>query len=143
MTQQIIRSGDGTNYDWANDHIYVKAPDDLSAGRVTLVEDRLKPGFHLPRHYHKTMLEIFYILQGTIEFRFDEETVVVGSGDTVNIPPMVYHEVLCAEGAKMLTIFSPGGFDRYLAELAALSPDELNDMARTTALSEKYDTWLA
>ena len=46
--QRIIPAGGGDNYDWANDHVYVKAPLEVSDGRVTLVKDTLKPGFLLP-----------------------------------------------------------------------------------------------
>ena len=40
--QQIVLPGQGKNYDWANDHVFVKSTLNLSDGRVTLVEDRLK-----------------------------------------------------------------------------------------------------
>ena len=87
MNYQIIASGKGQDYDWANDHIFVKTTLDLTGGRVTFVEDTLKPGFHLPRHYHKEMIEIFYILEGEIEFKFDDATVIAVPGMTINIPP--------------------------------------------------------
>jgi hypothetical protein len=48
----------GKSYDWSSDHVLVKSTLDLSDGRVTL-EDRLKPGFHLARHHHRWMIEIF------------------------------------------------------------------------------------
>ncbi len=64
MKQQIIGDGQGQDYEWSKDHIFVKTTLDLTEGRVTVVEDTLKPGFHLPRHYHKAMTEIFYILDG-------------------------------------------------------------------------------
>ena len=60
--QQIVQAGEGPNYGWSNDHIYVKTSRDLTAGRVTVLEDTLKPGFYLPRHHHRVMTEIFYIL---------------------------------------------------------------------------------
>ena len=41
----------------------------------------------------------------------------------------------------MLTIFTPGGFDRYLAELATLTPAELDDAHGIRALGERYDIW--
>ena len=37
----------GRSYDWSKDHVHVKSTLDLSDGRLTLVEDRLKPGFSL------------------------------------------------------------------------------------------------
>jgi len=141
MKQQIIGSGQGRDYDWSKDHIFVKTASDLTGGRVAVVEDTLKPGFHLPRHFHKEMAEIFYILDGEVVFRFDDETVIATLGMTVNVPPHVGHDVTCENGGKLLTIFTPGGFDQYLAELAALTEEQLADEELMKALSEKYDSW--
>jgi quercetin dioxygenase-like cupin family protein len=141
MKQEIIGSGQGRDYDWSSDHIFVKTASDLTRGRVTVVEDTLKPGFHLPRHYHKEMAETFYILDGEVVFGFDDETVIATRGTTVNVPPHVGHDVTCEKGAKLLTIFTPGGFDMYLAELASLTEEQLADDELMTALAEKYDSW--
>ncbi|MBK8027111.1 MAG: cupin domain-containing protein [Chloroflexi bacterium] len=142
MKQEIIPSGRGQGYDWSKDHIIVKTPEYLTGGRVTLVEDTLKPGFHLPRHYHQKMTEVFYILEGEVEFKFDDETILTRAGMTLNIPPNNWHEVRCPQGARLLTLFTPGGFDLYLAELARLSDAEFADSSLMTALAEKYDTWM-
>ena len=83
MKQQIILPGQGKSYDWSKDHIFVKSTLDLSDGRLTLVEDRLKPGFSLARHHHRKMIEIFYVLDGAVEFIFDDESVVATPGTTL------------------------------------------------------------
>jgi quercetin dioxygenase-like cupin family protein len=142
MRQHIVAAGQGQNYDWANDHIFVKTPQDLTNGRLTVVEDTLKPGFHLPRHYHKQMIEIFYILEGEITFQFDDETISATHGMTLNIPPNTWHDVRCERGGKLITIFSPGGFDLYLKALSGMSAAQFADEATMTALAEQYDTWM-
>ena len=140
--QQVIESGGGPSYDWANDHICVKTTCDHADGRVTVVEDRLKPGFHLARHYHKKMTEIFYLLDGQVIFHFADQTVVASRGMTINIPPSVTHEVMSENGARLITVFSPGGFDRYLAEMAAMTEAQFADAALMRKLAEQYDTWM-
>jgi quercetin dioxygenase-like cupin family protein len=144
MKQQIIPAGKGKDYDWSKDHVFVKTAFELTDGRVTVVEDTLKPGFDLARHYHKKTTEIFYVLDGEVTFEFDGEPapVVATRGMTLNIPPGVWHHVWTAKGATLLTIFTPGGFDRYLAELAPLSNAQYADQALMTALSERYDSWM-
>ena len=142
MKQQVIESGGGPSYDWANDHICVKTTCDHAEGRVTVVEDRLKPGFHLARHYHKKMTEIFYLLEGQVSFNFKDETVVASRGMTVNIPPSVIHEVMSETGARLITVFSPGGFDKYLAEMARMTEAQFADAALMRKLAERYDTWM-
>jgi quercetin dioxygenase-like cupin family protein len=139
MKQQIVLPGQGKSYDWSKDHVVVKSTLDLSDGRLTLVEDRLKPGFFLARHHHKKMIEIFYVLDGVVEFAFDDETIVATAGTTLNVPPDVWHEVRSTEGAKLLTIFSPGGFDQYLEELVVMTESQYADTAFMRELSEKYD----
>jgi len=144
MKQQVIAPGKGVDYDWSNDHIYVKTTKDYTDGRVTVVEDTLKPGFDLARHYHKKMTEIFYVLDGEVAFTFDDQPdpVITTPGTTINVPPNVWHRVTSLKGAKLITIFSPGGFDSYLSEMAPLTAEQFADQAFMTALAEKYDSWL-
>ena len=142
MQQQVIESGGGPSYEWANDHICVKTTCDHAEGRVTVVEDKLKPGFHLARHFHRKMTEIFYLLEGQVIFKFKEEAVVASRGMTINIPPNVTHEVVSEQGARLITVFSPGGFDRYLEEMAAMTQAQFADAALMRTLAEKYDTWM-
>ena len=139
MNQQILLPGDGKSYQWSKDHVLVKASVDLTDGRLTLVEDTLKPGFALARHHHKRMTEIFYILDGSVEFIFDDERTHAKPGTVINVPSSVWHEVKSPGGARLLTIFSPGGFDRYLEELVALTEVQYADAALMRGLSERYD----
>lgn len=139
--QQIVLPGEGIEYEWASDHIFVKTTGDLANGRVSLVEDTLKPGFHLGRHYHKKMAEIFYVLEGEIKYVFDDETVVVTAGTTVNVPPNVWHEAFSENGARMLSVFSPSGFEDYLAEMKTLTEEQFADAEFMNALGEKYDIY--
>jgi len=87
------------------------------------------------------MVEIFYVIEGEVSFAFEDETVIATPGTTVTIPADSRHEVACPGGARLVTIFTPGGFDHYLAELAALSPAELNNADRIRVLGERYDIW--
>lgn len=141
MNFEIIQPGKGIEYEWSSDHIFVKSLGHLADGRVSMVEDTMKPGFHLGRHHHKKMTEIFYILEGELTLIFDNDTVVASAGTTINVPPNVWHEAKSENGAKMLSVFSPAGFEDYLAQLKTLSDDQFSDAAFMQALNEKYDIW--
>ena len=141
MKQHVVAAGHGPDYEWSQDHISVKTPMELTDGRVSVVEDTLKPGFHLPAHRHRSTAEIFYILDGEVTFAFEDATVTATPGTTVTVPPNVRHEVTCPGGGRLVTIFTPGGFDRYLAELATLSPAQLDDGDVLRELGERYDIW--
>jgi quercetin dioxygenase-like cupin family protein len=142
--QRIIPAGGGLDYDWAKDHVFVKTAVGLTEGRVTVVEDTLKPGFDLARHYHRKMTEIFYILEGAVTFEFDDEPgpVISTPGMVINIPPKVWHRVTSQNGGKLITIFTPGGFDNYLADMSKLTAEQFADADFMTNLAEKYDQWL-
>ena len=141
MDKQVLLIGEGIEYEWSSDHIFVKTSGLLTEGRASMVEDTLKPGFHLARHYHKKMTEIFYILEGELTLIFDDEIVVVTPGTTINIPPNVWHEAKSENGARMLSIFSPAGFEDYLAEMKTLTNEQFADDIFMAALNEKYDIW--
>ncbi len=59
----------------------------------------------------------------------------------MSVPPGVPHKVNSPAGARMITIFTPGGFDEYLAEIEALPTDETADQESLTALDRNYDIW--
>lgn len=141
MNHEIIKPGEGIEYEWTSDHIFVKSVGALADGRVSMVEDTVKPGFHLARHHHKKMTEIFYILEGEITLIFDDKTIVAPAATTINIPPNIWHEAKSENGAKMLSIFSPAGFEDYLAVMKTLTDDQFADGPFMKALNEKYDIW--
>ena len=143
MNYEIVQPGEGIEYEWSSDHIFVKTVGDLAERRVSMVEDTMKPGFHLGRHYHKKMTEIFYILEGELTLIFDDGSVVASAGTTINVPPNVWHEAKSENGARMLSIFSPAGFEDYLAQLRTLTDAQFADEAFMQALNEKYDIWNA
>ena len=136
-----VAQGGGRSFEWANDRISVKTSSDVTGGRVSVVEDMLKPGFHLPRHHHRVMTEIFYVLEGSVSFIFDTETVQATTGITVNVMPNTWHEVKSERGGKLITIVSPGGFENYFAELSLMTPEQLASEHLMSELSERYDSW--
>ncbi len=141
MKQEIIPPGKGIEYEWSSDHIFVKTIGRFSERRVSMVEDTLKPGFHLGRHHHKKMTEIFYVLEGEVTLIFDNETIVAAAGTTVNVPPNIWHEAKSENGARMLSVFSPAGFEDYLAHMKTLSDERFADEAFMQALNQKFDIW--
>lgn len=106
-----------------------------------MVEDTLKPGFHLGRHHHKIMTEVFYILEGEVELVFDDETIIAKPGDTITVPPNVWHEANCEKGGKMLTIFKNGQFDLYLEKLSTLTDEDFANQDLMTSISASFDIY--
>lgn len=140
-TFQVIRKGGGEDFDYSQDHCYVKLSSHDTNGELSMVEDTMKPGFYLGRHHHKIMTEIFYILEGEIELIFDDQTVVGKPGDTITVPPNVWHAASCKDGGKMLTIFKNGQFDLYLKALSEMTDADFADVEKMKAVSAEFDIY--
>ena len=136
-----VKKGDGENYNYSQDHCFIKLSSRQTNGELCMVEDTIKPGFHLKRHHHKIMTEVFYMLEGEMELIFDEQTIILKEGDTITVAPNVWHEAKCKEGGKMLTIFKNGEFDIFLEQLSTMSADQFADHEFMKAFSAKFDIY--
>jgi quercetin dioxygenase-like cupin family protein len=139
--KEVIRNGEGKNYNYSQDHCFVKLASHHTNGELSFVEDTLKPSFYLGRHHHKIMTEVFYILQGEVELIFDDETVIAKAGDTITVPPNVWHAAKCEKGGKMLTIFKNGQFDLYLERLSKMTDSDFADAELMKATSAEFDIY--
>ncbi len=132
---------EGTNYDWANDHTFVKVGAADTGGAYTLMEDNMKPGFALGLHRHDHHAETFYFLEGAVDFYVDGDWHLCTPGTTMHVPPGVPHACRVADNkpARMLMIFQPSGFDGFLAELATMTQADFEDEAKMADLNARYD----
>ena len=139
--KEIVKHGEGKNYPFGQDHCFVKLASRHTNGELCVIEDTLKPGFYLPRHHHKKMLEVFYVLEGEVEYTFDDHTFIAKTGDTVTVPPNVWHAARCEKGGKMITIFKNGRFDDYLERLSQMTDAQFNDKALMKVISAEFDIY--
>lgn len=139
--KKIVKKGEGENYNYSQDHCFIKLSSRDTNGELCLIEDTLKPGFHLKRHHHKLMTEIFYMLVGELVLVFDDETIILREGDTITVPPNVWHEAKCEKGGKMLTLFKDGQFDIFLEQLSTMTDEDFANEKLMKSLSEKFDIY--
>lgn len=135
----VIPPDAGTRYDSMGDSMRFVLTAAASDGQYTLIEDTLKPGFHIDLHLHRTHAESFYVLEGEITFTVGAATVRATPGTTVYVAPGVPHAASAEAPAKMLTIFSPGGLEGAMAAFARLSPEELSSPEAAQAIMQRYD----
>jgi mannose-6-phosphate isomerase-like protein (cupin superfamily) len=67
----------------------------------SLAEATLAPGQATERHYHGETEELYYLLEGTAEMEIEGETVRVGPGDAILIPPGAWHQITADEGSPL------------------------------------------
>lgn len=139
--KKIIRNGEGKNYNYSQDHCFIKLSSSATQGELCFVEDLLKPGFYLKRHHHKIMTEVFYILEGELVLIFDDETLICKPGDTITVPPNVWHAAKCDKGGKMLTIFKNGQFDLFLEKLSKMTDRDFEDKELMKSVSAEFDIY--
>lgn len=139
----VIRPNDGnvSVYEWQNDTITVILTGAQTAGAFTLTEDRMKPCFCLGLHMHREHAETFYILEGEVQFRINSDVFSAGVGTTVHVPPGTPHAVRIVNGqpGRLLMLYSPAGFDEYLAVLKNLTAEQCADAEFMRSLEQRYD----
>ncbi|RSN44230.1 cupin [Amycolatopsis sp. WAC 04197] len=109
----------------------------LGANRLSLRpgEPGTKP------HYHRKSAEAFYVLDGALRMLVGDETITVGRGGYVVIPPGVRHAFAAPPevAADVLITLAPGvdrfGYFRVLPEILRgnVAPEEVE------RLHERYD----
>ena len=82
--------------------------DGLTVGRVLI-----KKGKSNPRHRHNLSEEVLHLLRGRLEHSVGEDKVVLEAGDTLRIPPGVFHNALSVgdEDAEMIVTYNTADRD--------------------------------
>jgi len=117
LEPSVLAAGGGLEYDWGNDHIFVKLASDQTGGALTLIQDNLKPGFKLGMHLHREHTEIFYLLEGDVEFETPHGDFTAQTGSVVYLGAGTPHAAHSTTGGRMLMFYAPGGFDKMLSEI--------------------------
>ncbi len=69
----------------------------------------LKPNQDFTNHYHTTCEEVFYILEGEVDFYINDELIKARSGDAIQVSPTESHYLInnSAQDFKAVFIKSP------------------------------------
>lgn len=103
---------DAKHEDWGS--LSWKASQDVgNAEGLTLGRVVIKKGKSNPRHRHPTTEEALYLMRGKLRHSVGDETYELEVGDTLVIPPGVYHhaESIGAEDADMIVVYDKGKRD--------------------------------
>ena len=113
---------------------------DESGGGFSLVEHPIAPkSLAAPMHVHEHEDEYSYVLEGEVGIQVGDDVIVGKPGDLVFKPRGVWHAFWNAgdSPARLLEIISPGGFQRYFAELEPLMQGQ-PDIEGIVALQQRY-----
>lgn len=76
-----------------------------------------------------------------MELIFDDETIRLKAGDTITVPPNVWHEAKCTDGGKMLTLFKNGRFNVFLQQLSTMTEDDFSVAQRMKSQAAEFDIY--
>ncbi len=109
-----------------------------TGGRLLLLRVVLPPGAGIPTHVHTREDEVFYVLEGTIEFRLGPHAGTAGAGTTIFGPRDLPHAVRATEtGASILVAVLPAGLETMFEALSRLPPGP-PDLARVAQIAGEY-----
>lgn len=121
--------------------VFLKIGKETTKGAYTILEYLMDPGLKGPApHYHKHTDESFYVIEGKVDFLLNDRIITAQQGDTLFVPRGTVHKFSnhsLREYARVLTIFSPGGFEGYFEEYETAK--RLNDQETLKQIKEKYD----
>lgn len=120
MTAIIHAPGEGEVHRAGASTITLKATSEDTGGTLSLNETEIEPGFPgPPPHFHETLHDMFYILDGTLTLLVDGAEHQAGPGTFACVPPGTVHTFRNESGApvRMLNLQTPGGFERYMRDL--------------------------
>ena len=88
-------------------------------GAYAQVEGALAPGGEAPPHIHHREDETFYVLEGSLEVRLGDSTLVAQPGDYLRVPRGTVHALrnVGERTARVLVTFVPAGLEGFFAEV--------------------------
>jgi mannose-6-phosphate isomerase-like protein (cupin superfamily) len=144
----ISLPGEGQKITANGIEILLKAEAKQTNGLWSMIEYSLPPSLPSPPpHYHKKTQETFYIIEGTLQFVLDGETIDAPSGTLVIVPEGSVHTFrnTSSDYVRFQVWFSPGGFEQYFLDVQELIQNEPTwppaDMSKLFSLMAKHDTF--
>lgn len=117
----------------------------MTDGRYNYIDEVWNPGFVVRPHFHVEHSELFYLLDGQVEWTVGGETRVLGAGDLVYIPPDTVHavKVVGERDVRTLMIYEPGDYEEHLDEEQQYTPAQRKQPDVIARLRSNFDFNLA
>ncbi len=110
-----------------------------TGGAMSITYGEADPFTGPPVHVHENEDEIFVLLEGEMMFEVAGERFSRGPLGTAFVPRGKPHSFITgANGAKGLTILTPGGFEGFFAEMARGRFEMPQDMAAVAAIASRF-----
>ena len=142
----VRRAGEGDAY-WVLGGLYeVRASAEETGGEMTIMEMTVPKGMGPPPHTHAGA-EALRVLKGTVQLHIGDDVIEGPEGSFFYIPSGTLERFEpISEIARVLVIYTPGGIDKFFAEVGERATrrelpapsDTPPDFERMVAAAEKY-----
>lgn len=139
--------GQGDSYWVLGDLYQFKAWGEETGQAYGLMEIWVQPHSESPLHLHTHENESFYIQEGELEFQLGEEICMAPAGTFLHSPKGQMHRFANkgSAPARMLCWVTPGGLERFFAEVGTLVEEGSSspgirpeDVAKVMAVAPEY-----
>jgi mannose-6-phosphate isomerase-like protein (cupin superfamily) len=137
----IVGPKDGAYVDLSTIGVRFMIGTDESGGGFSLVEHPMPPrALAAPMHRHSREDEYSFVLEGRMGAKLGDDVVHADAGDLVFKPRDQWHTFWNAgdEPARILEVISPGGFERYFAEIGEVVAEGPPDPGRLGEIAGRY-----
>ena len=139
----FLGPGEGEHLPVGGSSAVMKATGESTAGTLFVSESTIEPGFPgPPPHVHRTLHDMFYVLEGTLTFHLADGTREAPAGTFVCVPPGTVHTFSnpSPEPVRFLNLNTPAGFEEYMRDLsAAFSGGRTPTAEEIGAIASRHD----
>jgi mannose-6-phosphate isomerase-like protein (cupin superfamily) len=141
----VVRRNEGKQIYLGPTKLLVKEDGSFTRNTLSFIEVEVQSGFSLPpQHIHRGFEELFYILEGELEFNFGDETIYASSGDQITIPDGVPHTYGNKSGnSARLLIIHTNPMVKYFEEVEELIKQGVPPQQAVVLPTSKYNTEIA
>jgi len=120
----ILRREDVPSF-WLVDSLWsVLATADTTGGALSIMDQVMPKGSGPPAHIHPRLHEYFYLLEGDISYQLGDQVLPASAGAFVSVPATTVHGfVVGSETARVLNLYTPGGFTEQISALGTPTTD--------------------
>ena len=113
-----LQKPDIKNSIWYNGHTFsFLLTSDHTSGAFALIHGYFRKGGEPPAHFHQHEDEIFYVLEGEMDFHIGDKKFTAKAGELAFVPRDVPHQFsLVSDTAKALILISPAGMETFFME---------------------------
>jgi quercetin dioxygenase-like cupin family protein len=132
---------------WLVDSLWsVLASADTTGGALTVLDQLMPARSGPPPHVHERLHEYFYLLDGEIRFQLGTEIMTARTGGMLSVPPSTVHAfAVVSDTARVLNLYTPGGFTEQISYLGATASELRLPRAdeQLPASGDRYSAYLS